>query len=557
MIAVALAVVIATNAVSAQQVPADRRTPKLLVLLMVDQFRGDYIEHYHHQWSAGLRRLVTEGAWFRRAEYPYYNTVTCPGHSSVATGAYPAVHGMILNGWFDRTTRKATTCTDDPSAQTISYGKPINTEGESLVHLRIPTLADSLRLQLSPAARVIAFSLKARAAAPLGGRHPDAIAWFDDAGAWATSSAFSKGPVPAIADFVKRNPVENDLDKVWDRTLPKNQYLYEDPAVGITAPRGGMTVSFPHALKGKSGAADAGFYDRWQSSPFSDEYLAKMALDVAGKLDLGKGGGATNLIGISFSALDKVGHDFGPNSHENQDILIRLDRTLGAFFAGLDRLVGAGEYTVALTADHGVAPFPERVRSYGLDAGRLDLKPVIAAVEKAAAGALGTTDGSTAIERIAQTDIYFKPGVYAKLKERPGAVDAIRDALRSVDGIADVYTAEELETNRFDDNRWARRLAHSHFRGRSGDLSFTMKPYWMIQERGTTHGTGYEYDTHVPVLLMGKGIAKGEYLTSVEPTDIAPTLAFLANVMLPNATGRVLTEALSQPDAAAKAPSIH
>jgi len=530
---------------TAQPLPTDERTPKLLVLLVVDQFRADYIDKLHTQWTGGLKRFVEDGAWFRSAEYPYYNTVTCPGHSSISTGTIPSVHGVILNGWWDRDAKKMVTCTEDPTAHVISYGRPVKDEGESLARLRVPTLADELRTQLSPSAHVAAFSLKARSAATLGGRRPDAVAWFDDSGSWVTSTAFSTGPVPQVADFIKRHPVEADLDKVWERALPNDRYLYEDPAIGISAIKGDMTPSFPHALKGASATADAGFYDRWQSSPFADEYLTKMAVDVAEKLQLGKSG-STNLLAISYSTLDKVGHDYGPNSHEVQDVLIRLDRTLADLFSGLDRIAGPGQYTVAMTADHGVAPLPERVRQFGLDGGRVDTRKIADAVHQAVARHLGPAAAGTYVNRVIYTDIYFQPGVYAKLRQQPAALEDVRATLRATDGVLDVYTSDQLEANDFDDDLMGRRLARSHFRDRSGDLCFTLRPYWIIQAAGTTHGTGNEYDTHVPVLLMGKGIAKGEYLTGAAPIDVAPTLAFLANVTLPRASGRVLTEALTR-----------
>jgi predicted AlkP superfamily pyrophosphatase or phosphodiesterase len=327
--------------------------------------------------------------------------------------------------------------------------------------------------------------------------------------------------------------------------LPKDQYLYEDPAIGISEAKGGMTPSFPHALKGASGTADRDFYDRWQSSPFADEYLTKMALDVTEKLQLGKSG-STDLLAISYSTLDKVGHDYGPNSHEIQDVLIRLDRTIGDLFAGLDRLVGPGQYTVALTADHGVAPLPERVRQFGVDAGRLDQKTVAETVHQAVAKHLGAAPPTAYVNRVVYNNVYFQPGVYAKLRAQPAILEDVREALRTTNGIQDAYTSEQLEANQFDDDIQGRRLARSQFRGRSGDVSFTLRPYWMIQPSGTTHGTGNEYDVHVPVLLMGRGIARGEYLTAASPTDIAPTFAFLSNVTLPRATGRVLTEALTR-----------
>jgi predicted AlkP superfamily pyrophosphatase or phosphodiesterase len=538
---VSLAALISGQEPAPSRIAADDRTPKLIVLLTVDQMRADYIDTFHHQWSRGLRRLLTDGAWFRQADYPYFNTVTCVGHSSISTGAVPSIHGMVLNGWWDRGAGKQITCTDDDRATIISYGKPVTAQGESAARLRAPALADELRAQLSPAGRTIAFSLKARSTVTLGGQRPDAIAWFDDSGAWVTSTAFSPGPVPEVADFIARNPVEKDFGKVWDRSLPKSSYLYEDPAVGAH-PTKGLGPAFPHALSGAKGSPDQTFYDQWQSSPFADEYLARMALGVAEHMKLASAGGRTNMIAVSFSALDKVGHDFGPNSHEIQDVLIRLDRTLGDFFAGLDRLAGPGRYTVALTADHGVGPIPERAKAEGLDAGRIGSNNVTAAAERALAGAFGPGPW---VNRIIYTELYLRPGVYDKLRAEPAAMADVRAAITSVPGVLAVYTRDELAAGRFDGDPIGRQLALGYFADRSGDLAVVPKPYWMLQMDGTTHGTGYRFDTHVPLLLMGAGIAKGEYLAPASPTDIAPTLAFLAGITLPRAQGRALIEALS------------
>ena len=527
------------------QVPVDRdpRTPRLVVLLVVDQLRADYVERFSHQWSSGLRRLLAEGAWFRQAEYPYYNTVTCAGHATIGTGAMPSVHGMVMNDWWDRDSRKVVTCTEDASATAISYGAPVKARGESLARLRVPALADEMRAQLSPAARVIGFSLKARSAAPLVGRHPDAVAWFDDNGAWVTSSAFSNGPIAEVADFVRRYPIDGDFAKSWDRTLPESAYLYEDRAIGVGLVRGDMTPAFPHSLSGRSHSPDRAYYTRWQSSPYADEYLARMATDVAQHMRLGTTTGSTDMIAVGFSALDKVGHDYGPNSHEVQDVLIRLDRTLGDFFTNLDQMVGAGNYVVALSADHGVAPIPERARQYGLDAGRLDGDVIVNTVETALARAFGK---GNYVSRLVDSEIYLQPGVYARLRGQPAALQSVGDALRAIEGIASVHTRDEIERGGVRDDGVAARLMGSHFPGRSGDLVFVTRPYWVIEAGGTSHGTGYAYDARVPVLLMGKGITPGEYLASVSPLDIAPTLALLSHVTLPYGQGRVLSEALSR-----------
>jgi predicted AlkP superfamily pyrophosphatase or phosphodiesterase len=523
--------------------------PQLLVLLIVDQMRGDYVDKFQRQWSQGLKRLVTSGAWFRQTNYPYYNTVTCAGHASIGTGSVPAVHGMILNGWWDRASRRQVACTDDDTAKTVSYGKPIMTEGESAGRLRTSTLADELRAQLDAPPRIAAFSLKARSAVTLGGHRPDAVAWFDDEGAWVTSTAFSKGPVAEVADYIARNPVENDFGKVWDRALPKDAYLYEEAAVGVRVGKG-MTPTFPHIVKGGQATPDKAYYDQWQSSPFADEYLARMALSVYQSItakDKVAGPGrrsVPNLLAISFSSLDKVGHDYGPNSHEVQDILVRLDRTIGELLSGLDRQVGAGNYVVALSADHGVPPTPERSLAMGIDSGRMASSAIGARAERFLAKLVG--EGKHVLASM-HDYLYFDQPTVDYLRAHPDARKALLDDLRELPGVMKAYWRDDLEANHFDGDPMGRRAALSFEPERSGDVMIAFKPYWMATAGTTSHGSGYAYDTHVPLILMGKGIVAGEYAQPASPTDIAPTLAYLAGITLPAATGRVLAEALERP----------
>ena len=532
-------IVVLVTAVVATPLRAQQPRPKLIVLLVVDQLRADYVDKFHQQWTGGLHRLLTDGARFRQVDYPYFDTVTCPGHATIATGSLPLTHGMVMNTWWDRQQYAEVTCTRDTSTAVVSYGKPVPGYSDSAAALRISTLADELRVQLSPSARVIGFSLKARAAIPLAGRRPAAVAWFDDSGTWATSTAFSRAPVREVAEFIGRHPVEMDYGKTWERTLPSSAYFHEDPAIGVH-PSVGMTATFPHALRGASSTPDRAFYAQWQSSPYSDEYLSQMALDVATRMRLGHGD-QTDMIAIGFSALDRVGHAFGPDSHEIQDVLIRLDRSLGVFLMGLDRLVGAGNYTVALTSDHGVSPIPERMKAAGLDAGRVSMVDVTTAVETSLQRALGP---GPYVARIVDGAVYLRDDAFERMLSNPAAVSAVRRNVQAIPGVLDVYTRDRIEANQFEDDPIGRRLAHSYDRERSGDMTVVLRPYWLMYLGATTHGSSYAFDTRVPLLLMGKGIAPGEYLEPASPADVAPTLAFLSGVTLPGAQGRVLTEAL-------------
>ncbi|MSO35866.1 MAG: hypothetical protein EXQ50_05495 [Acidobacteria bacterium] len=509
---------------------------KLIVLISVDQMRGDYVDRFQHQWSKGLKRLITEGAWFRQADYPYYNTVTCPGHASMSTGTVPAVHGMVLNQWWERDNSRLVSCTDDDDEQLITYGVAVKGVGHSARHLMTTTLADEMRLQGSPAPRVVSISLKARAAITLGGHHPDAVIWLDEPnGEWVTSTAFAKAPVPYFADYIAKHPLRNEMGRRWERSLPKDRYLYDGSSQGRqhTAL---ITKDFPHIVQSDGSEVDGAFTDAWESSPYSDAYLAGLAGAALDGLKLGRAAG-TDFLGISFSALDKVGHDFGPDSHEVQDVLIHLDRELGALLDKLDTDVGRANYVVALTADHGVAPVPERVTAQGFAAGRIDTVTVGRQIDEVLTRELGPGSYRT---RVIYNDIYFNDGVYLRLTQNARAMAAVIEAIRKTQGVWRVYTKDELSAS----DPFTRASAFSHYEGRSGDLKMLGRSYWITSSSTTTHGTGHRYDTRVPVILFGAGIRKGEYLQPSAPIDLAPTLAFLTGITLPDAMGRVLSEAL-------------
>jgi len=534
--------------------------PKLVVLLVVDQMRGDYVDKFRGQWSGGLKRMLDEGAWYRQAAYPYAATETCVGHATISTGAFPSTHGMIANAWWDRETQKMVTCTADPNAKNMSYSgyEGVATKGgDSAWRMELPSFAEELKFQTGATARIMTFSLKARAAITMAGHDKgNTVTWFDAAsGGWTTSDVY--GTRTAIAAYAKDHPVKEDYGKTWQLALPRSAYLYGEKTTGAVAPRG-WELTFPHPLRGTNpnGAVDEGFYDQWQSSPFSDAYLTKMAEAAVSGLDVWNTG-ETDFLAISYSALDYVGHAFGPRSLEVQDILLRLDQDLGGLFAHLDQKVGRGNYIAALSADHGVVPVPEDMQATGADAGVLHLPELQERMEKALEP---FGPGKPAIARMSAGEVYLAPGVYEKLKQDPKAMRAIWDAALSQPGVAAVYTAEELQNRPATDSPTREAVADSYFPGRSGDLFIVNKPYWLMDSTppgkarsyGTGHGTPYNYDQHVPILLMGYGVRQGEYLREVTPADIAPTFAFLCGITLASRDGHVLAEAVVTPGRAAQ-----
>jgi predicted AlkP superfamily pyrophosphatase or phosphodiesterase len=565
VLALALAgMVLLASGVGAQgaKTPAGKKAekptrPKLVVLLVVDQMRGDYVDKFRGQWTAGLKRLLTEGAWFRAAAYPYAATETCPGHSTISTGAFPASHGMVANAWWDREQQKMVTCTSDPNAKNLAYAGGSTKGGDSAWRMQLPAFAEELKFQTGGNTGVVTFSLKARSAITLAGhKKPDpetreTVLWFDDAtGAWVTSDQY--GTTAFAEEYIKRHPVNADYGKTWSLALPRERYFYGEKATGV-ATVAGWAGTFPHPLRGKAanGTPDEIFYQQWATSPFADAYLTKMAEAAVTAMKLSNTG-ETDFLGVSYSSLDLVGHRFGPRSWEIQDMLVRLDKDLGELFNHLDQEIGRGNYVVALSADHGVAPIPADMQTTGFDAGVLSLPEMQERIEKALEP---LNYGKPVMARMAGNELYFSEGVYARLKADPAAMKAVLDAISTTPGVAAVYRAEDLGNGTTPIAQTRKAAVLSYFSGRSGDLYVLQKPYWLMDSSaeaskratGTGHGTPYNYDQHVPVLFMGFGIQPGEYFDPVTPADIAPTLAALTGVTLATRDGRVLAEALKKP----------
>ncbi len=512
--------------------------PSLLVILVIDQMRFDYLPRFDAFWKRGIRRLLEDGAVYEQAYYPYLNTVTCVGHATISTGSFPATHGIILNEWLQRTQRRRMSCTDDPTAAPVPYGPDAETIGHSAHRLRIPTVGDRLR-ERSADSRVLTISMKPRSAVMLAG-HGGTATWFSDANTWATSTAFAASAVPAVAAYVQANPVEQARNITWRRLYEDTFYDGDDAAVG-ERPKTGWTTAFPHPLSGAPDTAQSQFYELWLRSPYSDAYVGDMVAALVQRFALGQRD-AVDLLGVSFSALDYVGHDFGPDSHEVQDTLFRLDRVLGDLFDVLDKTVGKDHYVVAVSADHGVAPIPEQRLKSGRDAGRL----LPAHVQGVANTVLAPLGDGPYVAHVEYTDVYFTEATRTRLASRPDLRQALIDALGTLPGVERVFPGDALELKRHSADRIERAVALSFVPGQSGDIIMVPKPYWIATDSSAaTHGTLHPYDQHVPVILMGRPFVKaGRYRDPASPADIAPTLAALVGLPMPAVDGHVLRAAI-------------
>lgn len=512
--------------------------PKLVVFLIVDQMRADYVDRFRSDWTRGLKRLLDHGAWFSRAAFPYLNTVTCAGHATVSTGAFPRTHGIIQNAWYDRETGRQVTCTEDSNVKAVGYG--VRPEGGDSSHrLLLPTFADEMRTQLG--AQVVTLSLKPTSAIMLAGRAGDAVTWLTASlDGWQTSSAFSPAPVAAVQQFVNAAPIAADYGKTWMPLLAASRYLDPDAGESEDPPRG-WAASFPHVLKGAGNGPDNVFRKQWEQSPFADAYLGRFAAALVESRQLGKHAGP-DVLGIGFSSPDIVGHSFGPRSREVQDIYARLDETIGTLLDRLDILVGRNQYVVALTSDHGVATIPEQLLRSGLEGGRVSGAKLRGMLEAAAQAAAGP--GKYITRGGAVNEVYFEPGMYDRLRARPAALNSVIAQLNDQPGIARVFQREQLRDTAASRDVLLRAAALSYVPQRSGDLLLAMAPGWTFAAIGTSHGTANPYDQQVPIIFMGPSVKPGEYREAATPADIAPTLAALSGIAMPRAEGHVLRSAL-------------
>ena len=522
--------------------PQGESRPKLVVLLMVDQMRADYLDRYKSLYEHGLARLMEHGAWYQKAALPYLDTVTCAGHATAGTGTFPYKHGMIMNAWYIRDAGAVEACTEDPSTKEVPYG-PYGGPGDSARRLMQPALAELLHQQ---GGQTVSISLKARSAIGMGGHEGTAIVWFDERLGWFTSStAFTRQTTPALSAFVKAHPIDRDRGSIWERLLPPARYQYEDD-VETERPSNGWGVRFPHAL----GDNDRTFYARWEQSPFSDEYLEQMAEAAVDGLKLGQGG-TTDFLGVSFSALDLVGHIFGPRSHEVQDVLARLDVTIDRLIAHLDSTVGRDRYILALSADHGVSDIPEQVSG-----GRLPNEAVVRIIDQVLGPILKDAPPASLddlvrpfvgegvyVASIANTDVYLRNGVYHRVRAIPGALDTVIAGLKLLPSVERVLRSDELASPaaRQSADPVVRAAALSYVPGRSGDLVLVLSENSIASSAAATHGTARDYDQAIPLIFYGAGVRPGVYDDAASSADIAASFAARIGVRLTAPDGRPLS----------------
>lgn len=549
--------------------PPVQKRPRLVLFIAVDQFRYDYLERFGDLFGPdGFRRLMRDGASWSQSNYDHMPTYTAPGHGTMMTGAYPAESGIIGNEWLDRATGKRITSVSDESVKLLG-GNP-NDPASSPSRLMASTVGDELRLATNDRAKVIGISVKDRSAILPAGRHANAAYWFNWLTGTMVSSTYYFKQLPVwVTNFNNAKPADKYFGAKWERLLPEDEYLKragpDDPTwENVSNAWTPDTNTFPHTITGGLTAPGQKFYTALDYSPFTNDILVSFAQEAIVNEQLGQDDD-TDVLTVSFSANDYVGHRFGPYSQEVMDVTLRTDRNIATLLDFVDARVGLANTLVALTADHGVSPIPEHAAAMGLGGGRVPFATVMGKIQagiSARYNPQGKTpdptldyllrfqEGTGWREWFINNNIYFN---YDALKRDGVDVEefsqvVVRAAL-SVPGIARCFSRLQLlrgATSVTDPIE--RRALHGFYPSRSGDVVMVAEPYKYIAETITaTHGSPYSYDTNVPTIIMGQGVNAGRYLEPATPADIAPTLSALLRITAPsNSTGRVLIEALKK-----------
>lgn len=530
-LAFALAVIF--NAFSQQR-------PKLVVGVVVDQMKMEYLYRFSDDFSAnGFRRLMDEGYVFHNTHYNYMPTYTGPGHASIYTGTTPAVHGIVGNTWFDKSVGKSRYCTDDASVTLLGNGDA--DEGQmSPLNLETTTVTDELRLGTNFKGKVIGISIKDRGAILPAGHFANWAFWMSDSGNFISSSFYGKELPKWVVDFNSKKKYEDYLNGDW--TLLKAESVYDKSLVDDNPYEGLLYGSkksvFPYHLKEMYANKGAKVI---KSTPFGNSILADFAKETIANENLGLDND-TDFLAVSFSSTDYIGHLTGPRSREIQDTYLRLDETIADFLNYLDKKVGKGNYLLFLTADHAAAENVNFLKENKYAVEAVDYKKLSNELREFSK----KTFGADLVLNYSNYNLFFDKKI---IQEKGLSLDKVKSSfkeyLMTMPQVKRVYSEEEiLMTNTSD--FYLSFIAKGYDPKQNGDLVILDKPGYIAHEgKGTSHGTPFNYDTHVPLLFYGWNIKKGESFDKKAITQIAPTIAQKIKVDFPNGTeANVLTEVL-------------
>lgn len=518
---------------------AQLERPKLVVGIVVDQMRYEYLDRYYNDFGKdGFKRLLKEGYNFKNTHYNYMPTYTAPGHASIYTGTTPAVHGIVGNGWYNKSLKKKMYCTDDELVSGVGYtGK----EGKmSPRNLKSTTVTDELKLATNQKGKVIGVSIKDRGAILPVGHFADAAYWMSDSGNFLTSTYYMNSFPEWATKFNQSGKVQEYINKGWDLLRSSTTYdesiVDDNPYEFVLKPKN--TPTFPYNLK--EIVAEGGV-SKIQSTPYGNDLVLDFSLEALKNEDLGKDD-VTDFLSISFSSTDKVGHYFGPRSMEIQDTYLRLDLTIATLLKQLDKTIGKGNYLIFLTADHAGAENPNHLNSMKYGVKNLKSKEFRTGLK----AYLNDTYGYDLLENYSNQNIFLNEDlIYEKKLDYNAIVDDIKYFTQKKKFVKRAYTRKEILASSVTDYH-LQMIERGFDPKQNGDLVILLDPAYMeYYHTGTTHGTTYSYDTHVPNLWYGWGVKKGQTSARKEITQIAPTLSQLIHITIPNGSyGNVLEELL-------------
>ena len=499
--------------------------PRLVIVIVIDQFRGDYLERYRDQFGdGGFRMFLDHGAYFPNCNYNYANTRTAPGHSTLFTGAYSNGHGIVSNEWWDEKKKKMVTSVEDDSTKLV--GVEGSQTGASPHNLLADTLGDEVKLATQGKARVFGISLKDRAAVLPGGFAADAAYWVEPkTGAFITSTYYRTDLPQWVQNFNSTRPA-----KYWDREWKDSQ---------------GVVLRSTAHRKRKDGT-DAGFYEVIGSTSFANEYEIEFGKELIVYENVGRGP-ATDLLAISLSANDILGHQVGPDTPEMQQMAFDLDHELADFFNFLGHQIGLANVWIVLSADHGVSTLPDAVKKLRIPAANLGAGKMEEQINDALAAKF-SGGKKTDFIKLDYPMAWLDEDAFAEVNVREQAAEgAVGEALKKA-GLRDFYTKSQLATGTVPNTPLGRKYLNSYSPEGSWFVMAVPDIYTVGAATGTDHASPYNYDTHVPLAFYGLPFRTGTYRESVEPIDLVPTIASLLGINPPtHSVGRVLTEALAPP----------
>ena len=517
--------------------------PKLAVVISVDQMRYDYLTRFAGLYNGGLAKLLREGAVFSNVHHDHAGTETAPGHATLLTGSHPAHHGIVANYWFDLPTNKSIYSVDDPSAAlVVATDATVTATGKSPQRLLRHTLGDWLKAK-HPAARVISIAAKDRSAILMAGWDADAAYWF-----YAQTGGFisSRFYLDALPEWAQRWNALQRADayfhQAWSKTRPEEDYFLSREDL-FSAESDGERTTFPHVFMNTDEALpdsaqkknNPKFYQWLSETPFVDALTLEFAQHAVVAEKLGADD-TPDLLLLSLKATDAVGHAYGPLSQESEDNLLRLDDELGKFFAFLDKNVGLQNCVIALSADHGVLPLPEELRRRGFESARILTTEAIDEVKSVEKEMQSEWRTNQPILKNYLDNINLDYRAADSLGLSPAAFrERVAAKLRSLSFVSDIFTADELRASNSPGREYLEKQRHSFHPDRSPDLTMQLKPYYLVSDRphGTTHGSPYPYDSHVPLIFWSRQTPPQRIEAPHRTVDLAPTLAHLLGLDLP------------------------